>query len=101
VGDAPDREGLIDPRALPLDDDALEGLDALPVALDDLHVHPDGVAGPEGGNVIAQVLALDLADNVGHDFTPYTRRSYRCFRACKHSGSGPSVITRKPLYQGG
>src|SRR5947207_91073 len=48
------RERLAHAAALTAQHDALEDLDALLGALDDLHVHIDGVAGAEGRDVVAQ-----------------------------------------------
>ena len=45
--------------ALAADDDALEHLDPLAVALDHADVHLQGVAGGEVGDVVAQVGAVD------------------------------------------
>src|SRR5688572_27070381 len=49
-----DLEGLAHARAGPADDDALEDLDALLLALHDAHVHLERVAGRELGDVAAQ-----------------------------------------------
>src|SRR6478672_4063322 len=54
-----DREGLADSAALDPDHHALEHLHAFASALDDAHVHLEGVAGPEVGDVVAQVSAVD------------------------------------------
>ena len=45
--------------ALAAHDGALEDLDPLPGALDHPHVHLDGVAGAEIGDVGAQAVAID------------------------------------------
>src|SRR5215208_692613 len=52
-GDLADREGAADAGAVHADHHALEDLDAGAGALDDLHVHLDGVTGPEGREVVA------------------------------------------------
>src|SRR5690606_11177241 len=52
-GDLADPEGLADAVALAADDVALEDLDTGAVALDDLHVDLDVVAGAEVGDVVA------------------------------------------------
>src|SRR3712207_4979202 len=52
--DLPHREGLADAAALPPDDDALEDLHALAVALHDSHVDLQRVTGPEVRHVAAQ-----------------------------------------------
>ena len=69
VGDLADREVLVDAGAGAADDDALVGLGADVIALDDLHHHLDGVAGAEFGHAALRrdgvhLLALDLLDNV-------------------------------------
>src|SRR5699024_729523 len=48
--------------ALTADDVALEDLDTRAVALDDLHVHLDVVAGAEGGDVLAQRGLVELIE---------------------------------------
>src|SRR5581483_2718592 len=60
-----DGERLPRARALPLDHDPLEHLDALPVALDDLEVHAHRVARLEAGHV-AQLAALDVLNDRAH-----------------------------------
>src|SRR5476649_1946708 len=50
IADLADREGRVHAGIAPGDDHALEGLDALARAFDDLHVHTDGVAGGKGRN---------------------------------------------------
>src|SRR5205085_7462176 len=57
--DLADLEGLAQARALAADDDALEQLDPLPVALDHADVHLHGVAGGEVGDVVPQAGAVD------------------------------------------
>ena len=52
--DLADREGLANAVSRAADDDALEDLDTGTVALGDVDVHLDGVAGGEGGDVAAQ-----------------------------------------------
>src|SRR4029078_13048695 len=62
--DLADREGLADAVALDADDRALEDLDARTAALDDLDVHLEGVAGPEGGDVVAQAGGVEGVEDV-------------------------------------
>src|SRR3954447_7134239 len=59
-------ERLACPRALALEHDSLEHLDPLPLPLDDLEVHPDGVARLELRDPIAQLGALEAVDDVAH-----------------------------------
>ena len=58
-------ERLAHAGALPLDDDALEDLDAAARALDHLEVDADRVAGLELRHV-AQLGALEILDDVAH-----------------------------------
>src|SRR5687768_10386574 len=60
-----DGEGLADPLALALDDDALEHLGTTAGALDDLEVNADAVAGLEGGDA-AELRALQGVDYGAH-----------------------------------
>src|SRR5262249_32756943 len=60
-----DGERLACTGALALDHDALEHLDALPRAFDDLEVHAHGVARLETGH-FAQLTALDVLDDRAH-----------------------------------
>ena len=52
------------PAAAAPNDDALEHLHSLPLALHDPDVDPDGIAGTEVGVVVPQVRALDDVDRV-------------------------------------
>ncbi len=52
-------ERLSGPRALALDDDALEDLDAAPLTLDDLEVDTHGVSGLERRQVGPQLPLLE------------------------------------------
>src|SRR5690606_6301023 len=61
-GDLADAEGLAHAVALAANDVALEDLDTGAVALDDLHVHLDVVAGAEGGHVLAQRGLVELIE---------------------------------------
>src|SRR5581483_11636224 len=63
--DLPHRERLADARALTLDDDAVEHLDAAARALDHLEVDADGVPGLELRH-LAQLRALEILDDVAH-----------------------------------
>src|ERR1043165_7934548 len=60
-----DGERLAGARALTLDHDPLEDLDALPAALDHSEVHAHGVARLELRN-LAQLAALDVLDDRAH-----------------------------------
>ena len=64
-GDLPHRERLADARALALDDDPVEHLDATTRALDHLEVNADGVAGLEVRH-LAQLGALEILNDVAH-----------------------------------
>jgi hypothetical protein len=57
--DLADGEGAAGTRPVALDHDALEDLDALLVALDDLVVHPDRIADAKLGDIAAQLRLLD------------------------------------------
>src|SRR3954451_15207711 len=57
-------EGLARAAALTADHDALEDLDAGPVALDHADVHLDGVAGTERGDVVAQRIGVECVQGV-------------------------------------
>jgi hypothetical protein len=59
-------EGLAYARALALDHDAFEDLQASALALDHLEVDPDGVAGLEGWKFVAQLTALEDVDRIAH-----------------------------------
>ncbi len=61
------REGLPKAGALALDADALEDLDPLPVPLDDLEVHAQGVPRLELREVRAQVALLEALDRRVHE----------------------------------
>jgi len=54
-----DRERLSHARALPLDDDALEDLEAATLSLDHLEVDADRVAGFEDRQVGSQLALLE------------------------------------------
>src|SRR5262249_46010427 len=60
-----DREGLASPAALALDHDALEHLSSPAVALDDLEVHPNAVAGAELRPLLQGSL-LEVVDDCAH-----------------------------------
>ena len=66
----PNRERLSRARALPLDHDALENLDAPPLALDHLKVDADGVARLESGAIAAQLSLLEVLDDAVHKNGP-------------------------------
>src|SRR3712207_4311218 len=65
-GDLADGERLPQAAALAAQDEALEDLDPLPAPLDHADVHLDGVAGPEVGQIVAQLRALDHVGDL-HD----------------------------------
>src|SRR5204863_8471611 len=64
VGHLADGEGLAVLATATTKDRAFEHLDALLVALDDLHVHAHGVAGLEGRHVLAELAVLDPIDRI-------------------------------------
>src|SRR5215218_1513059 len=64
--DLADGEGLAQAAALAAQDEALEDLDPLPAPLDHADVHLDGVAGPEVGQIVTQLRALDRIGDL-HD----------------------------------
>src|SRR3990170_3676136 len=66
VADAAHGERLAWPAALPADDDALEGLDALAPAFHDPEVHAHGIPRRERRDFALQLLALELIKSV-HD----------------------------------
>jgi hypothetical protein len=65
----PDGEGLTHARALALDDDALEDLDARALALDHAEVDTSRVAGLELREIGTQLPLLDELDGVRHERT--------------------------------
>src|SRR5689334_15434817 len=101
VGDLAHREGRVDAAVAPRDAHALEGLHALAVALDHLHVHPQRVARPEVGDLPllggpGDLLALELLDDVhGRPFlwAPYRRRLLPYVRAASRSGRRSRVTS--------
>src|SRR5699024_7599822 len=126
-GHLADPEGLAHAVALATDDVALEDLDAGAVALGDLHVHLDVVAGAECGDVLAQGRLVELvellhvlspalrlrSDGVvlgvprpGHPVEPSIRRGagspYRCagpLAATPIAPDLPDRLLRPPLRQ--
>src|SRR5688572_18173848 len=62
-GDLADGEGAADAAAVDADHDTLEDLDPGPVALDDLHVHLDGVTRAEAGDVVALRGVAELGED--------------------------------------
>src|SRR5690606_9337356 len=60
--------GLADALTGAADDDALEDLDTGAAALDDVHVHLDGVAGAELGDVGTQRGGVDVVEDVHGSF---------------------------------
>ena len=59
-----DGEGLADPAAGTTQHHTLEHLDALLVALDDLDVDVDGIAGSKDRDVVAQRRLIDEVESV-------------------------------------
>jgi hypothetical protein len=59
-------ERLPDAGALPLDDDALEDLDAAALSLDHLEVHAHGVPCLELGQVCPQLALFEKLDGIRH-----------------------------------
>src|SRR2546426_535046 len=70
VGDAPDRERRPNTLAAPPDDDPLEELRALFLALDDLDVDADRVARTESVTVLLDLPRLDQPNGV-HEMVPF------------------------------
>src|ERR1700688_1245605 len=69
VGNFPDREGGAVCATIDLDHDALEGLDALLLAFDDLDVNANRIADAEFGQVLAEPPLFELLDNGIHGKT--------------------------------
>src|SRR5687767_6447151 len=69
-GNAPHCEVLVDSTGATPDDDALEDLDSLPVAFDDLGVDAYRVAGAELRNLWLKLLGLELTNDLGNHLTP-------------------------------
>ena len=65
-GDLPNRERLADPTPGTTDDDPLEDLNALTIALDDTDMDLDRVARAEIRDVVAQEGLLDRASDLNH-----------------------------------
>src|SRR5439155_7789849 len=93
-GDLSNGEGLPKAAALPADHHALEHLDPLPAGFRDAHVHTNGIARREVGQVISQAWLFDEVESV------HTRLPMR-------SGERPLMIApagrtpglRQPLAQ--
>ena len=66
VGNFPDGESGAVCAAIDLDHDALEGLDALLLAFDDLDVNANPIADAEFGQVLAEAPLFELLDNGTH-----------------------------------
>ena len=64
VADAANGETLADAAALHLDNDALEVLEPLAVAFNDLDVYANGIADLELGEVCSELLFFELSDDV-------------------------------------
>ena len=60
------RERLAHARALPLDHDALEDLEAPPLALDHLEMHAHRVSRLELRNAVTQLRAFEFLDDLAH-----------------------------------
>src|SRR5262249_4484928 len=92
------------------DDDALEDLDPLPVALDHADVDLQGVAGREIGDVVAQVRAIDEIGAVhegapGRDATEDASRPDPCPGTRPATPRHPRRVRRRgrgagPAYAG-
>jgi hypothetical protein len=65
-GDPADHEGLIQPAALPSQDDAFKVLKTLAVALDDSNGDSHRITRPEIGQTGLELLRLDVANDVDH-----------------------------------
>src|SRR5262249_45668662 len=70
VGDAADGEGGPRPFAALADDDALERLQPLLLALDDFHVHAHGVTGGEAVAVLLELPCFYEPNGI-HDVVPF------------------------------
>src|SRR5690606_7504485 len=79
-------EGLADTAALAPDDDALEDLDTFLGALDDLHMHIQGVARTEIGDIAAQRALVDEIKGV-HDHPSDGRANRGTWRRGRSTGS--------------
>jgi hypothetical protein len=66
VGHPADGERLTDAPAPNPKHDPLEGLSPLPAGLDDLDVDPNGVAGEDLWQILAELLLLDALDQINH-----------------------------------
>ena len=67
-GDLTDGESLADARTLAADANALEELNTLGVALDNLYVYVEGIAWAESRDVVAQLGCIYLVNEVSHCF---------------------------------
>lgn len=71
VGDLADDEGLADPMAPALDDDAFEDLDSFLLVFDDADRNPHGVPAGKVGEVMTDLAFGDFIDDVAvHVCTP-------------------------------
>lgn len=68
-GDLTDGESLADARTLAADANALEELNTLGVALDNLYVYVEGIAWAESRDVVAQLGCIYLVNEVSHCFS--------------------------------
>src|SRR5262245_37916738 len=88
--DPADRDRAGDPAAAEAHHDALEDLDPLAVALDDLGRHLDRVAGGDLGKVGAELVGGDLVEHVHWAFLVDDRQPEAAERL---SGVGPNRST--------
>ena len=76
VGNTAEGEGLTDAAVALRDADALEGLQALAIALNNLNHDTQGIAHVELGKVFLELLALNCTDDFAHrSVSPFVRRS--------------------------
>src|ERR1700737_2443969 len=71
MSDPANRKGLLGTAAPAADHDTFEDLDPLAGAPHHLRVHLDGVAGDQGGNVLALGFSFQQVDDVGHGVQGY------------------------------
>src|SRR5262249_2206396 len=74
------RERGVEPAVALRDDHAFVGLHALAIALDDLHLHDDGVAGVEGRHFAGHPRLFDFLNDVAHVRLLTLRRALRAPR---------------------
>jgi hypothetical protein len=74
IRNLPHREGSAHPGFVGSDDHTLENLDALFIALTDLHVHLYRISDPERRDIDAHVIAFDHSQqHASHNIPPITK----------------------------